>query len=147
MARAPELQALSRRHDDALALARWAQRSARGADAAAVDAAWSALRRAYAQHLESHFQAEEALLFPHLRAHGREELAQQLQREHDAVRRTVTRTDDLSAKRLRVLGEVLEQHVHREERDTLPFLERVLGAPQLTAIEVMLTATPTTRGE
>lgn len=140
MQRSPELQPLSRQHNQALLLAREARRSGAGGDPQAVAAAWRRLKAAHPGELEPHFAQEEALLFPHLREHGRGDLADRLQREHDAVRRTLARTTDLSAQRLRVLGEILEHHVRSEEREAFPFLERVLGAPQLTAIEATLTA-------
>lgn len=147
MHRAPELRPLSREHNEALWLAREARRSGSDGDAQAVDAAWNRLRSAYAHELEAHFAAEEALLFPHLRRHGRADLAGRLLREHDAIRRTLRRTDDLSAQRLRVLGEVLERHVRREEREAFPLLENALGAAELTAIEAALASRSATSGD
>ena len=140
MQRAPELRPLSREHNAALLLAREACRNGAQGEPSAVEATWRRLQAAQGRDLEPHFAAEEALLFPHLRTHGRCTLADRLQREHDAIRRTLTRTDDLSAKRLRVLGEVLEDHVRREEREAFPFLEQVLGASELTVIEAALAA-------
>lgn len=140
MRRAPELQPLSREHNQALLLAREARRNGAQGEPDVVEATWRRLQAAYRSDLQPHFAAEEALLFPRLRAHGRADLADRLQREHDAIRRTLTRTDDLTAERLRVLGEVLEHHVRLEEREAFPFLEQVLGAPELTAIEATLTA-------
>ncbi len=141
MKRRPELVPLSRDHNRALLLARRARQAARGASGLDVAECWNELRNAWEMDLATHFAAEERLLFPRLHAHGHEELATGLQREHDAIRRTLTHADRLDATRLGVLGEVLEHHVRVEEREAFPLLERILSATELSAIAAGLEAT------
>ncbi len=134
MKRTPELIPLSRDHNHVLQLARRARQAADGASEADITACWQALREAWQSEMSAHFAAEERLLFPHLHEHGQAELATELEREHDAIRRTLTRADRLDGTRLGVLGEVLEHHVRVEERQAFPLLERTLSRRELTAI-------------
>jgi len=138
MQRSPELAPLSRDHNHALLLARRARQAAGRASEKEIAECWHALRSAWESDLAGHFAAEERLLFPRFREHGQAELAASLQREHDAIRRTVTRSDSLDATRLRVLGDVLEHHVRVEEREAFPLLERILTGPELAAIAAEL---------
>lgn len=138
MQRSPELAPLSRDHNHALLLARRARQAAGRASEQEIAECWHALRSAWNLDLADHFAAEEKLLFPHLREHGEAELAASLQREHDAIRRTMTRADSLDATRLRVLGDVLEHHVRVEEREAFPLLERILTVSELAAIAAEL---------
>ncbi len=134
MKRRPELVPLSRDHNHVLQLARRARQAADSASERDITECWQALREAWQSAMSAHFAAEERLLFPRLHEHGQAELATELEREHDAIRRTLTRTDRLDATRLGVLGEVLEHHVRVEERRAFPLLERSLSAIELTAI-------------
>jgi len=140
MKRSAELSPLSRDHNHVLVLARRAQRAAKDADAAAVRAAWGALHAAWEDEMAGHFEREERLLLPHLRRHDHAGLADRLQREHDAIRRTLTRADGMDAQRLGVLGEILEHHVRVEEREAFPLLEQRLTPAELSAIEAALAA-------
>ncbi len=134
MKRSPELVPLSRDHNHVMQLARRARRAADSASEREISRCWQALREAWRSEMSAHFAAEERLLFPRLHEHGQAELATELQREHDAIRRTLTRTDRLDATRLGVLGEVLEHHLRVEERQAFPLLEQSLSGLELTVI-------------
>lgn len=146
MKRSPELAPLSREHNTALKLARDARRAATDGHDRDVAAAWRALCRCWYTEMGAHFRAEETLLFPILRQHGATELLLQLHREHQAMRTVLEDPGRQDRQRLGILGEVLRDHVRREEREVFPFVESVLDRPAAARLKAsmdrMLTTIP-----
>ena len=134
MKRHPALIPLSHDHHDALVVAQaliLGQSPAPRSD-------WPTDRRtqvnrviAFFTHtLRSHFEVEEAHLFPTVLAHlpGEADLVAQLLDEHDAIRNQVRElerdpTTALTV-RLPALGRLLEAHVRREERVLFETMQR-----------------------
>ncbi len=134
MKRAPALVPLSREHNTALWLARAAKRAARSGNAERIQQAWQQLHDAWRSEMARHFRAEELLLFPVLREGGEHELVDLLLREHAAMHRTLEQPELQEAERLEALGQVLEGHVRREEREAFPRLEALLDQGSLTRL-------------
>jgi hemerythrin-like domain-containing protein len=114
MKRHPRLQGLSREHHHVLVLARRAMRGY----LSPTDA-----RRAFYDELALHFAVEEEQLLPALRASGAAgiELAERMQREHDAIRAAIAAED------VATFGRLLHEHVRFEERELFPAFEAQLG--------------------
>lgn len=146
MKRSPELAPLSREHNTALKLARDARRAAADDHDREVAAAWRALCRCWYTEMGAHFCAEETLLFPILRQHGASDMLHQLEREHQAMRTVLEDPGRQDRQRLGILGEVLRDHIRREERQVFPFVESVLdqaaAARLKVAMDHMLTTIP-----
>lgn len=146
MKRSPELAPLSREHNTALKLARDARRAADQGGERDVATAWRALCRCWYTEMGAHFRAEETLLLPFLRQHGAAEMALQLEREHQAMRTVLEDPARQDRQRLGILGEVLRDHIRREEREVFPLVESVLDRPAAArlqaAMDRMLTTIP-----
>ncbi|MCP1727186.1 iron-sulfur cluster repair protein YtfE (RIC family) [Natronospira proteinivora] len=127
MKRSPTLQPLSREHNTALKLARDARQAAAHGSEKEVAGVWRRLCRTWFTEMASHFRAEEELLFPLLQAQGETELVKQLLREHQAMRRTLEDANRQDRARLDAIGNVLNDHVRREEREAFPKLEAYLS--------------------
>jgi len=148
MKRHPALIPLSHDHHDALVVAQaliLGQSPAPRSD-------WPTDRRtqvnrviAFFTHtLRSHFEVEEAHLFPTVLAHlpGEADLVAQLLDEHDAIRNQVRElerdpTTALSV-RLPALGRLLEAHVRREERVLFETMQREMQPDDLVALGTRL---------
>ena len=98
----------------------------------------------FAQTLRSHFEVEEAHLFPAVVAHlpGAANLVGQLLDEHEAIRtriRDMERdpTTDLDM-RLPALGRLLETHVRREERVLFETMQREMAPADLETLGTRL---------
>tara|TARA_Y100000780_G_scaffold221394_1_gene229629 strand:+ start:98 stop:583 length:486 start_codon:yes stop_codon:yes gene_type:complete len=148
MKRHPALIPLSHDHHDALVVAQaliLGQSPAPRSD-------WPTDRRtqvnrviAFFTHtLRSHFEVEEAHLFPTVLAHlpGEADLVAQLLDEHDAIRNQVRElerdpTTALTV-RLPALGRLLEAHVRREERVLFETMQREMQPDDLVALGTRL---------
>ena len=148
MKRHPALIPLSHDHHDALVVAQaliLGQSPAPRSD-------WPTDRRtqvnrvtAFFTHtLRSHFEVEEAHLFPTVLAHlpGEADLVAQLLDEHDAIRSQVRElerdpTTALTV-RLPALGRLLEAHVRREERVLFETMQREMQPDDLVALGTRL---------
>ena len=148
MKRHPGLIPLSHDHHDALVVAQGlilGRSKAPRSD-------WPTDRRAqvdrvvafFAHTLRSHFEVEEAHLFPAVVAHlsGEADLVAQLLGEHDTMRtriRDLERdpTTDLDV-RLPSLGRLLEAHVRREERVLFETMQREMEPVDLDTLGTRL---------
>ena len=148
MKRHPSLVPLSHDHHDALVVA---QGLILGRSPA-PRSDWPTDRRAqvdrvvafFAQTLRSHFEVEEAHLFPAVVAHlpSAANLVGQLLDEHEAIRtriRDMERdpTTDLDV-RLPALGRLLETHVRREERVLFKTMQREMAPADLETLGTRL---------
>ena len=82
----------------------------------------------YASNLVPHFRAEEEVLFPLLRSAvpGSEEMIDELVRNHAQIRAAIPQLEggtDL-AKLIFDLGDLLERHIRKEEREIFPLFEQ-----------------------
>jgi iron-sulfur cluster repair protein YtfE (RIC family) len=82
----------------------------------------------YAAELSSHFEAEEKILFPQMSLHvpGSEQLIADLQRDHETVRLAIAKLQVAEGlgKVIFDLGDLLERHIRREERELFPLFEQ-----------------------
>ncbi len=92
----------------------------------------------YERNLLGHFRAEETVLFPNLRsiAPRCEALIGDLSAEHDAIHRLV---DELKkgtglAKLMFELGDLLERHIRKEERELFAIYEEEVDSAQAEVI-------------
>lgn len=85
----------------------------------------------YSAKLVHHFRAEEEILFPLLRTQVPEStfLIDQLLQEHQQIAAVVARlqSDAGLSKTLFDLGDLLERHIRKEERELFPMLEKYVG--------------------
>ena len=92
----------------------------------------------YARELISHFRAEEEILFPRLRAQvpGSDQLIDELLRDHESIRRAIPKLEAGTSlgKLIFDLGDLLERHIRREERELFPLFEQ--HAEQMNAEEI-----------
>jgi mannose-6-phosphate isomerase-like protein (cupin superfamily) len=129
---------LSHDHHHALVAAR---RVRRGADADDPQRAATAFLTFFASTSVPHFREEEELLFPLVaeRPEARGLLAETLLehvRLHALAQRLRDETENGSDPRatMRALGELLDAHVRREERELFPLVERLVGDDGLEAL-------------
>jgi iron-sulfur cluster repair protein YtfE (RIC family) len=92
----------------------------------------------YASNLIPHFRAEEEVLFPLLRSvvPGSEEMIDELMRDHARIRQAIPQIEGGTglAKLIFDLGDLLERHIRKEERELFPLFEQhVEGAKAETA--------------
>ncbi|KYF78773.1 hypothetical protein BE11_26925 [Sorangium cellulosum] len=123
MKRDRRLRGLSSEHHHALVLARAIERQ--------IDA-WSTsdgarLREQFDRQLEPHFLVEEQVLLPALRAAGRRDLCERVERDHARLRRAATSASAGDASAARAFGAELAEHVRFEERDLFPACESLLA--------------------
>jgi iron-sulfur cluster repair protein YtfE (RIC family) len=92
----------------------------------------------YAAELRSHFEAEEGILFPKMSLHVPEgqELIADLMRDHESVRLAVPKLQETVGlgKVIFDLGDLLERHIRREERELFPLFEQhaaVIGTDEI----------------
>jgi iron-sulfur cluster repair protein YtfE (RIC family) len=92
----------------------------------------------YANNLVAHFRAEEEILFPLLRSVTPEsnELIDELVRDHEQIRQATTRLEnDVGlAKLVFDLGDLLERHIRKEERELFPLFEERVKAADAEAL-------------
>ena len=100
--------------------------------------------------LEPHFKAEEEVLFPLMRSCIPEgdSLIENLSEEHRQIRRMTARLESSAnlSKGLFDLGDLLERHIRREERELFPLFEKHVAAGDAeqvrTEIEKVLASGP-----
>lgn len=139
--RHPSLTPLSHDHHHGLALALRCRKQSlgqlkpMGAEGLRLRAA--ELREFFDKQLISHFRAEEEILFPLMRAAAPESAAllDDLLREHETFRQGV---EALAAgtgvsKLIFDLGDLLERHIRREERELFPLFEQYVESSQAEA--------------
>jgi len=89
------------------------------------------LRDFFANNLVRHFRAEEEALFPKLRQLVPESAAllDQLARDHRQLRDAISQLDGEVAlgKLVFDLGDLLERHIRKEERELFPLFEQHIG--------------------
>ncbi|MFQ5903165.1 MAG: hemerythrin domain-containing protein [Candidatus Binatia bacterium] len=96
-------------------------------------------RNFVSKNLDRHFQAEEEILFPLIRScipKGRS-LVEDLLGEHEQIRNWARRLEgntDL-AKILFDLGDLLERHIRREERELFPLFESHVTAAEAEGLQ------------
>ena len=121
--RHPALIPLSHDHHHGLALALRCRKHALGqlnpGDPAAMEACATEAAHFFSENLQTHFEAEETVLFPLMTAHEESrELVIRLEREHRKFRKMIARSSDAAGRRkfLFDFGDLLEQHIRSEER-------------------------------
>jgi iron-sulfur cluster repair protein YtfE (RIC family) len=129
--RHPGLIALSHDHHHALTLALRCRKQALGqikpSGPDGLRQRATEMLRFYASNLVSHLQAEEEVLFPLLLSLVPESrpLIDELLRDHEQIRSAIDRLEGGSglSKLIFDLGDLLERHVRREERELFPLFE------------------------
>jgi hemerythrin-like domain-containing protein len=130
--RHPSLIPLSHDHHHGLALALRCRKQALGQlkpiGAAGLRERAGEFVAFYTNNLQAHFRAEEEVLFPALRAALPDTAAviDELIRDHAALRRAVPQLEAGAglAKLVFDLGDLLERHIRKEERELFPLFER-----------------------
>jgi hemerythrin-like domain-containing protein len=96
------------------------------------------VREFFASNLVAHFRAEEEVLFPFIRAQLPEskQIVDQLLKEHDQIRKTMPQLQDEAGlgKLIFDLGDLLERHIRKEERELFPLFERHLDPMKAAAV-------------
>jgi iron-sulfur cluster repair protein YtfE (RIC family) len=142
--RHPSLVPLSHDHHHGLALALRCRKQALGQikpmGAAGLHERAAEVVAFYDSNLRAHFRAEEEILFPQLRsiAQQSESLVDTLAAEHEQLRSAVEQLKAGSglAKLLFDLGDLLERHIRKEERELFPLFEQQVEASKAEAIGV-----------
>jgi hemerythrin-like domain-containing protein len=130
--RHPALRPLSDDHHRALVLARRLRRSAAGADAEALERLAGEVAAEFMHALEPHFEVEERVLLPLLRARGAAALAERTADDHARLRALARGV--FAAETPRALGALLERHGRFEERELFPRAEALLAEQELAAV-------------
>jgi hemerythrin-like domain-containing protein len=82
----------------------------------------------YTDHLSAHFRAEEEALFPLIgsAAPGSGVIINELVRDHEQIRAAVAQLESGNglAKLIFDLGDLLERHIRKEERELFPLFDR-----------------------
>jgi iron-sulfur cluster repair protein YtfE (RIC family) len=82
----------------------------------------------YYRNLVAHFRAEEEVLFPLLRSSAPQSAAiiDELTRQHEEIRRAIPRLEGGTglAKLIFDLGDLLDRHIRKEERELFPLFEK-----------------------
>ena len=141
--RHPSLILLSHDHHHGLALALRCRRQALGQikpmGAQGLKERVKEYRDFFAQNLVPHFQAEEEILFPLIRARaaGSHSLIDELFKDHEQLRKweECLEEDKGLAKVLFDIGDLLERHIRREERELFPLFENRVGAAEAERVK------------
>lgn len=92
----------------------------------------------FSRNLTPHFQAEEEILFPFMRSRipESEPLIEDLLKDHAALREATARLGraDSLGKLLFELGDLLERHIRREERELFPLFEKHAAASEAEGV-------------
>ena len=146
--RHPGLIPLSHDHHHALALALRCRKQALG-QIKPIGAEGLRLRASeflsfFANELSSHFEAEEKILFPGMSVHvpDTEQLIAELVRDHETVRSATAELKSTTrlGKVIFDLGDLLERHIRREERELFPLFEQHAAVIGASAIAETLTS-------
>src|SRR5438445_1022137 len=133
--RHPSLIPLSHDHHHGLALALRCRKQALGQlkpmGAAGLRERADELSAFYTSNLVAHFRAEEEVLFPVLRSAIPESspLIDELIHEHGEIRQRMAQIESGTglAKLIFDLGDLLERHIRKEERELFPLFEQHAG--------------------
>ncbi len=133
--RHPSLVPLSHDHHHGLALALRCRKQALGQikpmGAAGLRERAKELLDFCARNLVAHFRAEEEVLFPLLRSKvaGCEAMIDELVRDHEQIRQAMAQLEAGTglAKLIFDLGDLLERHIRKEERELFPLFEQQAG--------------------
>ena len=144
--RHPSLIPLSHDHHHGLALALRCRKQALGQikpmGAAGLRERADEVVAFFTSNLVAHFRAEEEVLFPRLQSMAPQcaALIDALAAEHDLIRRLVEEIKAGSglAKLVFDLGDLLERHIRKEERELFPLFEEQVDAAQQESIGVEL---------
>jgi hemerythrin-like domain-containing protein len=136
--RHPSLIPLSQDHHHGLALALRCRKQALGQikpmGIVGLRERAKEFRQFFACNLESHFRAEEEILFPYIRAQLPESIVivDQLLGEHEQIRKATAQLEGGAGlgKIIFDLGDLLERHIRKEERELFPLLENHLGTKE-----------------
>ena len=145
--RHPGLIPLSHDHHHALALALRCRKQALGqikpTGAEGLRLRASEFLSFYATELSSHFEAEEKILFSQMSwfVPESQQLIAELVRDHETVRLAIAKLQGTVAlgKVIFDLGDLLERHIRREERELFPLFERHAALMGADAIAETLT--------
>jgi len=140
--RHPSLVPLSHDHHHGLALALRCRKQALGqikpTGVEGLRLRASEFLTLYATELSSHFEAEERILFPQMSLHvpQSEQLIADLVGDHESLRLAVAKLQASAGlgKVIFDLGDLLERHIRREERELFPLFEQhaaVIGADEI----------------
>jgi len=96
-------------------------------------------REFFANQLVPHFRAEEEVLFPQMRAlvPESESIIEQLIRDHQQLRAAMPQLESGVGlgKLVFDLGDLLERHIRKEERELFPLFEQHVGETGAETIE------------
>ncbi|HYA28357.1 MAG TPA: hemerythrin domain-containing protein [Acidobacteriota bacterium] len=146
--RHPSLISLSHDHHHGLALALRCRKQALGQlkpmGAAGLRERAKELLEFYRANLLAHFRAEEEVLFPPLRnaVPNSASMLDALVREHEQLRQAMPQLETGAglAKLIFDLGDLLERHIRREERELFPFFEAHIDPTQAELIGAQIKA-------
>jgi hemerythrin-like domain-containing protein len=139
--RHPSLVLLSQDHHHGLALALRCRKQALGqirpVGLEGLRQRATEFQHFFTNNLAAHFRAEEQVLFPQLRIQvpESERIIEQLIREHEQIRSTMPQLQDefRLGKTIFDLGDLLERHIRKEERELFPLFGNHLGAKEAAA--------------
>jgi len=140
--RHPSLILLSHDHHHGLALALRCRKQALGQlkpmGAAGLRERAKECLEFHANHLIAHFRAEEEILFPALRGIAPESdvIVDDLLSQHQEIGRTMSQLETGTglAKLIFDLGDLLERHIRKEERELFPLFELHVESANAEAI-------------
>ena len=144
--RHPSLVLLSHDHHHGLALALRCRKQSLGQikpmGAEGLRARSQEVLEFYRDNLAAHFKAEEEVLFPLMRGQvaGCGDMLDQLARDHEQLRRAMPQLETGAglAKLIFDLGDLLERHIRKEERELFPLFEAHVDAAQADQMSVKL---------
>src|SRR5512139_3230326 len=144
--RHPSLVLLSHDHHHGLALALRCRKQALGQikpmGAEGLRARSQEVLEFYRDNLVAHFKAEEEVLFPLMRDHvaGCGDMLDQLARDHEQLRHAMPQLEAGAglAKLIFDVGDLLERHIRKEERELFPLFEAHVDAAQAEAVGAKL---------
>jgi iron-sulfur cluster repair protein YtfE (RIC family) len=144
--RHPSLVLLSHDHHHGLALALRCRKQSLGQikpmGAEGLRARAQEVLAFYRDNLVAHFKAEEELLFPLMRDQvaGCGDMLDQLVRDHEQLRRAMPQLEAGAglAKLIFDLGDLLERHIRKEERELFPLFEAHVDAAKAEQLDVRL---------
>lgn len=141
--RHPSLILLSHDHHHGLALALRCRKQALGRikpmGLQGLEERAGEVKEFFSKNLERHFQAEEEILFPAIRSCASEswQMVEDLIEEHRQLRNEMARLEEKEklSKALFDLGDLLERHIRREERELFPLFENRVGAAEAERVK------------
>src|SRR4249920_3101601 len=146
--RHPCLIALSHDHHHGLALALRCRKQALGQikpmGAEGLKQRAEEVLKFFRNSLMAHFRAEEEILFPFMRSQvaGSEAMIDELARQHEQLRQMMAQIETGTgvAKLIFDLGDLLERHIRKEERELFPLFEAQADGAQAELIGARLNA-------